>query len=113
SGMGDRKGITPLEALIARLYPGDRKQIQRKYRLYLLPELSRLVADKVGVAVPFNHYITGAAAFSHKAGIHAKAVLRNPETYESLDPRDFGLSPAIAFAPKLTGCHALHDHGQQ
>jgi homocitrate synthase len=112
-GIGERNGITPLEGLIARLYAGDRTQIQRKYRLYLLPELSRLVADKVGVAVPFNHYITGAAAFSHKAGIHAKAVLRNPETYESLDPNDFGLARSIAFAHKHIGWNVLQDRATQ
>ncbi|KAL9043831.1 MAG: hypothetical protein Q9214_002994 [Letrouitia sp. 1 TL-2023] len=45
-------------------------------------EIEDLVADAVAVNVPFNNYITGACAFTHKAGIHAKAILNNPSTYE-------------------------------
>lgn len=38
--------------------------------------------------IPFNNYITGFSAFTHKAGIHAKAILANPSTYEIIDPAD-------------------------
>jgi len=56
----------------------------------MLRDLENLVADSVGVQVPFNNYITGYCAFTHKAGIHAKAILNNPSTYEILKPEDFG-----------------------
>ena len=43
-----------------------------------------------------NNYITGFCAFTHKAGIHAKAILANPSTYEILNPADFGMSRYVS-----------------
>lgn len=43
-----------------------------------------------------NNYITGFCAFTHKAGIHAKAILANPSTYEILNPSDFGMSRYVS-----------------
>lgn len=44
------------------------------------------------INIPFNNPITGFCAFTHKAGIHAKAILNNPSTYEILKPEDYGLN---------------------
>lgn len=111
-GIGERNGITPLGGLIARLYATDRRLVQ-KYRLPLLHELDHEVARMVGIDVPFNNYITGFSAFTHKAGIHAKAVLNNPETYEILDPTDFGLTRYIHVAHRLTGWNAIGHRARQ
>ena len=112
-GIGERNGITSLEGLIARLYAIDPESIRNKYKLQCLHKLNQLVADKVEVEIPFNHYITGLTAFTHKAGIHAKAILNNPETYEILNPNDFGLTRYISIAHKLTGWNALQDRASQ
>ena len=112
-GIGERNGITSLEGLIARLYAIDPESIRNKYKLHCLHELNQLVADKVEIEIPFNHYITGLTAFTHKAGIHAKAILNNPETYEILNPNDFGLTRYISIAHKLTGWNALQDRASQ
>lgn len=48
-------------------------QVLSKYNLKKLKEVEELVADYVEVNIPFNNYITGFCAFTHKAGIHAKA----------------------------------------
>ena len=63
--------------------------------------------------VPFNNYITGFTAFTHKAGIHAKAILNNPSTYEILNPADFGLSRYIHVAHRLTGWNAIKERAEQ
>jgi homocitrate synthase len=39
---------------------------------------------------------SGYCAFTHKAGIHAKAILNNPATYEILKPEDFGLKRYVS-----------------
>jgi homocitrate synthase len=65
------------------------------------------------VDIPFNNYITGITAFTHKAGIHAKAVLNNPETYEILDPQDFGMTRYISIAHRLTGWNAIKNRAEQ
>lgn len=105
-GIGERNGITPLGGLIARLYSLDPALVAR-YRLALLPALDRLVADIAGVEIPFNNCITGASAFTHRAGIHTNAVLRHPATYEALRPEDFGLARTVEIGHRLTGRHAV------
>ena len=112
-GIGERNGITPLEGLIACLYAINPDYMRNKYNLHQLYELNQLVADKVEIEIPFNHYITGLTAFTHKAGIHAKAILNNPETYEILDPNDFGLTRYISIAHKLTGWNVLQNRASQ
>lgn len=111
-GIGERNGITPLGGFIARMYATDRKLVQ-KYNLEKLRELDLLVGDIVGVDIPFNNYITGITAFTHKAGIHAKAVLNNPETYEILRPQDFGMTRYVSIAHKLTGWNAIKGRSEQ
>ena len=65
------------------------------------------------VDIPFNNYITGFASFTHKAGIHAKAVLNNPSTYEILCPEDFGLTRYVHVAHRLTGWNAVKSRADQ
>ncbi len=111
-GIGERNGITPLGGLIARLYATDPKLVE-KYNLPVIRELDRLVADLVGVDIPFNNYITGFSAFTHKAGIHAKAVLNHPSTYEILKPEAFGLTRYLHIAHRLTGWNAVRHRAEQ
>ena len=111
-GIGERNGITSLGGLVARLYATDPNFVA-KYNLRLLHELDQLVAELVGVDIPFNNYITGFAAFTHKAGIHAKAVLNHPSTYEILRPEDFGLTRYIHIAHRLTGWNAVRHRAEQ
>jgi homocitrate synthase len=111
-GIGERNGITPLGGLIARLYSVDRALV-RRYNLPALRDLENLVAGIVGIDIPFNNYITGITAFTHKAGVHAKAVLNNPETYEILNPHDFGLTRYVSIAHRLTGWNAIKARAEQ
>ncbi len=112
-GIGERNGITPLGGLVARMYALDPEQIRSKYNLPMLREVENFVAEIVGVDVPFNNYITGYTAFTHKAGIHAKAILNNPDTYEILDPEDFGLTRYLHIAHRLTGWNAVKQRAEQ
>ena len=112
-GIGERNGITPLAGLIARLYTFAPQILGRKYNLSQISSLHKLVADKVGVKIPFNHCIVGETAFSHKAGVHTKAILNNPSTYEILDPQDFGLQRSLLINHPLTGRHAVAQRAAQ
>jgi homocitrate synthase len=107
-GIGERNGITPLGGLVARLYTLNRAYVE-KYNLTLLPRIDALIAELCQIEIPFSNYITGSSAFIHKAGIHAKAVLANPNTYEILNPQDFGLSREIAIGHRLTGWNAIRE----
>ena len=112
-GIGERNGITPLGGLIARMYAYDADLIRSRYNLPMLREVENYVAGLVMVDVPFNNYITGFTAFTHKAGIHAKAILNNPSTYEILKPEDFGLTRYIHVAHRLTGWNAIKERAEQ
>ncbi len=112
-GIGERNGITPLGGFVARMYATNRDLVKRKYKLKKLRRLEEMIANMVGIGIPFNNYITGVTAFTHKAGIHAKAILNQPETYEILNPRDFGLTRYISIAHKLTGWNAIKDRAEQ
>jgi len=112
-GIGERNGITSLGGFIARVATLDRAAVVSKYRLNLLRAIDETVAGLVGVDVPFNAHITGFAAFTHKAGIHAKAVLNDPSTYEALRPEDFGLTRYVHVAHRLTGHHAVQHRAEQ
>jgi len=111
-GIGERNGITPLGGLIARLYSYN-KDLVKKYRLEMLYEMDKMVADIVGIDIPFNNYITGETSFTHKAGMHTKAVMLNPGAYEIIDPQDFGLERTISIAHRLTGKNAIQNRARE
>lgn len=98
---------------MARMIVADRDYVMSKYNLKKLKEVEDLVADLVEINVPFNNYITGFCAFTHKAGIHAKAILNNPSTYEIVDPKDFGMTRYVHFASRLTGWNAIKSRCEQ
>uniref|UniRef100_A0A093VP85 homocitrate synthase n=1 Tax=Talaromyces marneffei PM1 TaxID=1077442 RepID=A0A093VP85_TALMA len=112
-GIGERNGITPLGGLMARMMVQAPEYVKSKYRLDKLKDLEDLVAESVQVNIPFNNYITGFCAFTHKAGIHAKAILNNPSTYEIINPADFGMTRYVHFASRLTGWNAIKSRAQQ
>jgi homocitrate synthase len=112
-GIGERNGITPLGGLMARMIVADRDYVKRKYKLEKIKEIEDLVAEAVEINVPFNNPITGFCAFTHKAGIHAKAILNNPSTYEIINPQDFGMSRYVHFASRLTGWNAIKSRAEQ
>lgn len=112
-GIGERNGIPALGGFVARMYTYDRAATQQKYRLDKLRSLDLMIAEMVNVDIPFNNQVTGYSAFTHKAGIHAKAMLNAPETYEALNPHDFGLTRYISIAHRLTGWNAVKARADQ
>ncbi|KAI0546733.1 homocitrate synthase, partial [Xylaria curta] len=112
-GIGERNGITPLGALMARMVVTAPEYVTKKYNLKALKSLEELVADAVQINIPFNNPITGFCAFTHKAGIHAKAILANPSTYEIIDPSLFGLTRYVSINSRITGWNAVKSRVEQ
>ena len=98
---------------LSRMYAVNKEYVQSKYKLKELKNLESYICNHCDIQIPFNNYITGYSAFTHKAGIHAKAVINNPETYECIDPTDFGLKRYIHIAHELTGWNAIKDRVEQ
>ncbi|KAL9541011.1 mitochondrial Homoaconitase [Mucor bainieri] len=112
-GIGERNGIPALGGFLARMYVSDRDYVLKKYDVKAIRQVENIVAEAVEIAVPFNNYITGYCAFTHKAGIHAKAILNNPSTYEILRPEDFGMSRYVSIGHRLTGWNAVKNRIEQ
>ncbi|KAL7310100.1 homocitrate synthase lys21 [Mucor circinelloides] len=112
-GIGERNGIPALGGFLARMYVSDRDYVLNKYDVKAIRHVENIVAEAVEIAVPFNNYITGYCAFTHKAGIHAKAILNNPSTYEILRPEDFGMSRYVSIGHRLTGWNAVKNRIEQ
>lgn len=111
-GIGERNGIAPLGGFIARMASLD-KDFVKHYNVAMLHDLDQMIADMVGITIPFNNYITGMTAFTHKAGMHTKAILADPQSYEILDPTMFGEKRTVSFAHRLTGWHAIAERARE
>ena len=112
-GIGERNGITPLGGFVARMYADDPVAIKKKYDLRKLKMLDEMVASMVAIDIPYNNFVTGKYAFHHKAGMHTKAIYINPNSYEILDPADFGLERTMNIAHRLTGYNAVGKRAEQ
>lgn len=55
-----------------------------------LTELSRYVSELANMSPPKNMPYVGESAFAHKGGIHVDAVMKNPQTYEHINPESVG-----------------------
>src|SRR6266849_44451 len=105
-GIGERNGIASLSGIIAQLYI-HYPELLEAYDLTQLIQLDRFVSECLNLPIPFNMPITAPGAFTHKAGVHIKAVLRNPRSYEVLIPTDFGLMRSIDVGSRFTGRYAV------
>ncbi len=108
NGIGERAGNAALEEVVMALgtradyYPWFTNIDTR--RIYAT---SRMVSNLTGLHVQRNKAIVGENAFAHEAGIHQDGVLKNPETYEIMNPRDIGVPESKLVLGKHSGRHAL------
>lgn len=56
-GIGERNGITSLGGLMASLMPTQREYLLGKYNIEKLGSLESMIAEIVGVEIPFNNYV--------------------------------------------------------
>ncbi|SNY55893.1 2-isopropylmalate synthase [Pseudooceanicola antarcticus] len=91
NGLGERCGNANLITLIPTLllkepYASLYETGVAKEALVNLVPVSRMLDDILNrVPVKQAPYV-GASAFAHKAGLHASAILKDPSTYEHIDP---------------------------
>jgi homocitrate synthase len=108
-GIGERNGIASLSGIIAQLYM-HYPELLAHYDLTKLVDVDHYVAECLNIEIPFNMPITAQNAFTHRAGVHTKAVLRNPHAYEVLNPSDFGLARHVDIGSRFTGRYAVGHH---
>ncbi|MCP9455966.1 MAG: citramalate synthase [Nitrospira sp.] len=121
NGIGERCGNANLCSIIPNLeLKMNRRTISD--RLSRLKEVSGFVTEIANLMPNKHQPYVGDAAFAHKGGVHIHAVLKNPATYEHIDPRAVGnrqrvlvsdnvgrsgvVEKAEAYGIKLTKDHA-------
>ncbi len=95
NGLGERCGNANLMSVIPTLYL--KSEFSNKFEINInsdnikhLTQCSRLL-DEILNRKPNKHLpYVGAAAFSHKGGMHVSAVQKDPKTYEHVNPKDVG-----------------------
>jgi 2-isopropylmalate synthase len=85
-GFGERCGNTGLAAVIPSLEIKLGRPCLPPGKLARLYDTTRSVAEIANVTVPDNLPYVGANAFSHKAGMHADAIIKARESFEHIDP---------------------------
>ncbi|NPA13787.1 MAG: citramalate synthase [Aquificae bacterium] len=86
NGLGERTGNANLCSVIPNLQLKMGYEAVPPENLKKLKELAQFVAELANMPLPKNMPYVGDSAFAHKAGVHASAVLKNPQTYEHIDP---------------------------
>ncbi len=87
-GLGERAGNAAMEEVIVALK--YLHNIDTGIDLSHYQSVSHLVERASGRAVPWQKSIIGEGVFTHEAGIHVDGLLKDPENYQTIDPRAFG-----------------------
>ena len=95
NGLGERCGNANLTTLLPTLllkepYASRYETGIRRESLAGLTRASRLLDDILNRVPLRSAPYVGASAFAHKAGLHASAILKDPTTYEHIDPAAVG-----------------------
>lgn len=95
NGLGERCGNANLTTLIPVLmlkepYASLYDTQVTKEGLKGLTRVSRMLDDILNRIPEKQAAFVGASAFAHKAGLHASAILKDPTTYEHVDPQSVG-----------------------
>ena len=95
NGLGERCGNANLMSLIPTFFL--KRDFSSQFEIGIKPkniknltDCSRLL-DEILNRKPNQHLpYVGAAAFSHKGGLHVSAVQKDPKTYEHINPEEVG-----------------------
>ncbi|GAB4171317.1 MAG: citramalate synthase [Calditrichia bacterium] len=95
NGFGERCGNANLISVIPNLTFKMGTQSSVTKNIHALTDLSNFVYEVANIAPRTEAAFVGKSAFAHKGGIHVSAVLKNPQTYEHLDPEKVGNSRRV------------------
>ncbi len=105
NGIGERCGNANLATIIANLQLKSDYTLIPPENICKLTEIARSVADISNISVSGLPYVSR-GAFSHKAGMHIDAVMKNPASFEHIDPTLVGNSRNILVS-EISGKSAI------
>ena len=107
NGIGERAGNTSLEEVVMIMRQHPSLNLDTNINSKLLYSTSQLVSESMGMIVQPNKAVIGSNAFAHSSGIHQDGVIKNRETYESMDPHDVGVTESAIVLTARSGRAAL------
>jgi 2-isopropylmalate synthase len=90
NGYGERCGNADLIPIIANISLKLGKESIGTDKIKELTHVSHFVSEISNMRQRSDQPYTGASAFAHKGGVHINAVMKNPATYEHIDPAVVG-----------------------
>lgn len=90
NGYGERCGNADLIPIIANLKLKMGIDCMSAEKLKGLTHLSHFVSEISNMVHRNDQPYAGDSAFAHKGGVHINAVMKNPVTYEHIDPQSVG-----------------------
>ncbi|MFO7679556.1 MAG: citramalate synthase [Chloroflexota bacterium] len=112
NGYGERVANSNLCIVIPDLQLKMGKECVPPENLAKLTELSRYVAEVANLAHDSHYPFVGTSAFAHKGGIHVAAMLKNPLSYQHIDPTLVG-NEQRSVVSELSGRGNLVDKARQ
>jgi 2-isopropylmalate synthase len=108
NGVGERAGNAALEEVVMALavrpeVTGHGTGVKTRN----LQRASRLLSHISGIHPQANKAIVGGNAFQHGAGIHQDGVIKNPSTYQIMNPEEVGAPESSLVLGKHSGRNAL------
>lgn len=90
NGLGERCGNANLVSIMPTLRFKLGYDCLSDFGLKELVDTSRFIAEICNVKPQDSQPYVGKSAFAHKAGVHVNAMMKNPRTYEHIDPDKVG-----------------------
>jgi 2-isopropylmalate synthase len=116
NGFGERCGNANLISIIPNLQLKLGYQCVDPSSLASLSDLSAYVNEMANMVPRDEAAYVGKSAFAHKGGIHVSAVMKQPKTYEHIDPQEVGNSRRVLISD-LSGrsnvCYKMSELGLQ
>ena len=110
NGLGERCGNTNLISLIPSLVLKTNFHTNiSKVKLKTLTKLSNTLSDILNEPRKKNLPYVGENAFSHKGGLHASAVAKDPKTYEHINPDLVGNSRNVIISDQSGKANLLSE----
>lgn len=106
-GFGERCGNAALSSIIPTLQCKLSYRLIPEERLPLLTSVANQIAEISNTPIKPNEPFVGSSAFTHKAGMHADGVLKNPKSFEHMDPETVGNRRRVLMS-EMTGRTAAY-----
>jgi 2-isopropylmalate synthase len=113
NGIGERAGNASLEEIVMAFKTRpDRLPFTTGIHTEHLFPASQLLTSIITFGPQPNKAIVGENAFAHEAGIHQDGYLKNPSTYEIINPLSVGVPETRLVLGKHSGRHALKQRAE-